>query len=69
MADSPSNPKKIKDLKARLGRTVAPGGSSPGSLQPPGAPPTSVRPPSMRPSSPGGYPAPTPSVPAPVAGV
>lgn len=34
MADEPKKPKKIKDLKARLGRTISP--NTPGAVMPPG---------------------------------
>ena len=37
MADKPTKPKKIKDLKARLGRTIAPNTGSKAVVAPPGA--------------------------------
>ena len=73
MPDEPNKPRKIKDLKARLGRTITPGtaGAAPGAAVPPpnlggpvARPRGIVAPPSMRgpgsnaPSSPGGIVAP-----------
>ena len=40
MADKPKKPKKIKDLKARLGRTIAPNTGKGGVVAPPGAAPS-----------------------------
>ena len=72
MADTPKKPKKIKDLKARLGRTIAPNTGSAAVVPPPGAggvkPPASggvvpppsggVVPPPSGPGAPGGIVAP-----------
>ncbi len=64
MADAPKKPKKIKDLKARLGRTIQPSTQG-GAIPPPGIapPPGSVAPP------PGGVVAPPGGVVAPPASV
>ncbi|MEM9861811.1 MAG: hypothetical protein AAF938_09365 [Myxococcota bacterium] len=76
MADEPKKPRKIKDLKARLGRTIAPntpgaaGGESKGAVAPPGIAPPGIAPPAggVAPPKgivpPGGVVAPKAAVPA-----
>lgn len=67
MADQPKKPRNIKDLKARLGRTIQPGGGGAGPVPPP-----AVGGPVPPPAAPGGGLVPPPSVgggPTPGAGV
>jgi len=61
MADQQKKPRDIKDLKARLGRTVAPGQQKAGIVAPGGVVPPGVMPPGM-----GGVPGAAPGIPAPV---
>ncbi|MCC7542963.1 MAG: hypothetical protein IT379_42500 [Deltaproteobacteria bacterium] len=66
MADAPKKPRDIKDLKARLGRTIAPGTAVPG-MPTPAAPPVAANPAGMPVTGAAPAGTPTPAAPPPAA--